>query len=78
MFFSPQQYYVKINTKMNVKDYKWMLIMDSSDCVIMMSHTRFRVNLVCVVAWMSKNALLEIGTISENQVTATGFEPKTT
>ena len=47
-------------------------------CVIMMSHTRFRVNLVCVVAWMSKNALLEIGTISENQVTATGFEPKTT
>ena len=32
---------------------------------IMMSHTRFRVNLQCIFAWVSRNSLLEIGVIYE-------------
>ena len=43
-----------------------------------MSHTRFRVNLHSLVVWMSRNSLLETGTISEIYMTATGFEPTTT
>ena len=36
-----------------------------TDCVFIMSHTCFRVNLHSVVAWMSRNSLLETGTITE-------------
>ena len=32
---------------------------------IMMSHTRFRVNLQCIFAWVSRNSILEIGVIYE-------------
>ena len=46
--------------------------------VLIMSRTRFRVNLHSLVAWMSRNFLLERGTISEVWVTATGLEPTTT
>ena len=43
-----------------------------------MSRTRFRVNPHFLVAWMSRNCLLERGAKSEVQVTATGLEPTTT
>ena len=33
--------------------------------VIIMLHTRFRVNLHSIFAWISRNALLKIGVISE-------------
>ena len=33
--------------------------------VLIMSHTRFRVNPPSIVAWMSRNSLLEAGTKSE-------------
>ena len=46
--------------------------------VIVMTRMRFRVNLQFPVAWMSRNSLLETGTISEVYVTVTGFEPTTT
>ena len=34
-------------------------------CVIIMSRTRFSVNLQSIVAWMSRNSLLETGMISD-------------
>ena len=34
-------------------------------CVLIMSHTCFKVNLHSLVAWMSRNSLLETGAISE-------------
>ena len=37
-----------------------------SDCVIIMSHTCFRVNLHSVVPWMSRNSLLETGADIQN------------
>ena len=40
--------------------------------VLIMSCTRFRVNPHSIVAWMSRNSLLEVGAKSEVQVTATG------
>ena len=40
-------------------------------CVLLMSHTRFRVNLHSVDVWMSRNSLLETGAISKVSVTAT-------
>ena len=43
--------------------------------VLIMSRTHFRVNPHSTV---SRNSLLETGTISEVQVTATGLEPITT
>ena len=43
-----------------------------------MLRTRFRVNLHSVVAWMSRNSLLETGAIPKVQVTAAGIEPTTT
>ena len=43
--------------------------------VLVISRTRFRVNLHSTVAWMSRNSLLETLAISE--VTVTGFEPTT-
>ena len=43
-----------------------------------MSRTLFRVNPRSIVAWMSRNSLLEAGAKSEGEVTATGFEPRTT
>ena len=46
--------------------------------VIIMSRTCFGVNLHAIVGLMSRNSLLETGTISEVYVTATGFEPTTT
>ena len=42
-----------------------------------MSHVRlFGVNLNSAVAWMSRNALLETGAVSEAEVNATGFNPQ--
>ena len=46
--------------------------------VLVMSRTRFRVNPHSIVAWMSRNSLLEAGAKSEGEVTATGLEPRTT
>ena len=46
--------------------------------VIIMSRTRFRVNLYSIVVWMSRNSLFETGAISQVSVTATGLEPTTT
>ena len=46
--------------------------------VLVMSRTRFRVNPHSIVAWMSRNSLLEAGVKSEGEVTATGLEPRTT
>ena len=46
--------------------------------VIIMSRTCFRVNLHSIVAWMTKNSLLETDPISDAYVTAMGFEPTTT
>ena len=43
-----------------------------------MSRTCFRVNPHSIVAWMSRNSLLEAGAKSEGEVTATGLEPRTT
>ena len=45
---------------------------------LIMSRTRSRVNSHSIVAWMSRNSLLETGTKSEVQVTATRLEPITT
>ena len=40
-------------------------------------HVRvFRVNPHFIVAWLSRNSLLEAGSKSEGEVTATGLEPK--
>ena len=46
--------------------------------VLFMSRTRFRVNPYSIVAWMSRNSLLEAGAISKVWVTANGLEPRTT
>ena len=46
--------------------------------VLIMSRTRFRVNLHSTVAWMSRNSLHEASAKSEVLVTATGLEPTTT
>ena len=43
---------------MSIKHFKLMYI-------IIMSRTRFRLNLQSIVAWMSRNVLLEAGVISE-------------
>ena len=43
-----------------------------------LSRTRFRMNPHSIVAWMSRNFLLEAGAKSEVWVTATGLEPTTT
>ena len=45
--------------------------------VLVMSRTRLRVDPYSIVAWMSRNSLLEAGTKSEGEVTATGLEPRT-
>ena len=45
--------------------------------VIIMSRTRFRVNLHFIVASMSRNSLLETGAMSDVLVTTTRFEPTT-
>ena len=47
-----------------------------TDCMFLpcMSRTHFRVNLLSIVAGMSRNSLLETGAIFEVQVTTTGFE----
>ena len=48
-------------------------------CMFLSCHVRvFRVNPHSIVAWMSKNSLLEAGAKSEGEVTATGLEPRTT
>ena len=54
----------------NDKFYFWVYVI--------MSRTRFRVNVHSIVVWMSRNSLLETGAIAEILVTATGFEPTTT
>ena len=55
------------------------IIPDWSCCVIpIMSHTRFKVNLNSVVAWMSRNSILETGATSDVWETITGFDPTTT
>ena len=46
--------------------------------VFIMSRTSSRVNPPSAVAWMWRNSLPEAGVISEDQVTAMGFEPTTT
>ena len=46
--------------------------------VLVMSRTRFRVNPHSIVAWISRNSLLEAGAKSEGEVTGTGLEPRTT
>ena len=46
--------------------------------VLVMSLKRFRVNPHSLVASMSRNSLLEAGTKSEGEVTATGLESRTT
>ena len=43
-----------------------------------MSRSGFRVNPHSIVAWMSKNSLLDEDEKSEGEVTATGLEPRTT
>ena len=45
---------------------------------LIMSYTRFRVNPISVVAWMSRDSLLQTGVKSEVWVTATGLEPTIT
>ena len=50
-----------------------------ADCMFLSCHVRvFRVNPHSIVAWMSRNSLLEAGTKSEGEVTPTGIEPRTT
>ena len=69
----------KIDMKcMQVNKIKNIVTMTRRLCVLIMSHTHFRVNLHYVVAWLSRNSLLETHAISEVYVTATGFEPTTT
>ena len=46
--------------------------------VLVMSHRRFRVNPHTIVAWVSRNSLLEAGAKSEVCMTATGLELTTT
>ena len=46
--------------------------------VLVMSHTHFRVNLHSIVAWISRNSLLEESAKSEVYGTPTGLEPTTT
>ena len=46
--------------------------------VPVMSCTRLRVNPHSIVAWMSRNSLLEAGAKSEGEVTATGLQTRTT
>ena len=49
------------------------------DCMFLSCHVRvFRVNPHSIVAWMSRNSLLETGAKSEGEVTATGLETRTT
>ena len=53
---------------------------ENANClyVLVMSRTRFRVNPLSIVAWMSRNSLIEASAKSEGYVTATGFERRTT
>ena len=46
--------------------------------VLLISHTHFRRNPHFLVSWMSRNSFLEPGAKPEGEVTATGFEPRTT
>ena len=47
--------------------------------MLLSCHVRvLRVNPHSIVAWMSRNSLLEAGAKSEGEVTATGLEPRTT
>ena len=46
--------------------------------ILVTSRTRFRVNPHYIVAWMSRNALLEAGAKYEVYVIATGLKPRTT
>ena len=62
---------------MQVNKLKNIVTMTRRLCVLIMSHTHFRVNLHSVVARLSRNSLLETHVISEVYVTATGFEPRT-
>ena len=69
----------KVDMKcMQVNKLKNIVTMTRRLCVLIMSHTHFRVNLHSVVAWLSRNSLLKTHVISEVYVTATGFEPTTT
>ena len=58
--------------RMQVNVLKNIATMTRRLCVLIMSHTHFRVNLHSVVAWLSRNSLLETGVISEVYATATG------
>ena len=46
--------------------------------VCSLSHMHFRVNPHFIVAWMTKNSLLEAGTKLEVSVTTTGLKPTST
>ena len=48
-------------------DFLWLY-------VVIMSRTRFEVNLHSIVAWISRNSLLETDTISKVWVISTGIE----
>ena len=71
----PRLYVVRIKI---VKSSSFNTKIDISLYVIIMSRTRFRVNLHSIVAWISRNSLLETGTIYLIRVTATKLEPEIT
>ena len=67
------------------KGTKWLSVVLSTylygafDCMFWSCHVRiFRVNPNSLVAWLSRNSLVEAGAESECKVTATGLEPRTT
>ena len=67
------------------KRTKWLSVVLSTylygafDCMFSSCHVRiFRVNPNSLVAWLSRNSLVEAGAESEGKVTATGLEPRTT
>ena len=67
-----QNVFNRIEVTASCKDRKFSMY------VIIMSRTRFRVNLHHIVTSMSRNSLLETGAILEVLVTATGLESTTT
>ena len=52
------------------ENYQWRNCPRTCLYVLIMSRTRFRVNLYSIVAWMLRSSLLKTGAISEVQVTA--------
>ena len=81
MFFNFVKEINRLRNEINrlLSKVMWVFLMDMwGNCIYVPWHSgNYRVNAHSVVAWMSRNSLLEAGAKFEGQVTATGLEPRT-